>query len=62
MQIQIKLLQVKHCGPLEDVEIDFEDMHDFLNNPQPVRNHAAFLNGYFDEDDGLYDDFGETLK
>jgi len=33
MQIQIKSLQVKHCGPLEDVEIDFCDEH---GQPRPT--------------------------
>jgi len=32
MQIQIKSLQVKHCGPLEDVEIDFCD-EDYILEP-----------------------------
>lgn len=24
---------------------------------QPIRNHAAFLNSYAEEDEGLYDDY-----
>ncbi len=31
--------------------------HSSTLRPQPTRNHAAFLNSYAQEDEGLYDDY-----
>jgi hypothetical protein len=27
------------------------------SEPESIRNHSAFLNGYIPEDEGLYDDY-----
>jgi hypothetical protein len=37
---------------------------DAAANGEPIRDHAAFLNGYTPEDEGLYDDYesGSVIK